>query len=190
MSTKLFLLVIAGMLAMCFYNLTKQRPSEPEKTMPPPSVNQDQAFDNSKAYISSAPASPIPASNGSGTILVSSPSRVPILKGDVKAANLHGFGAVVCPDSKTFAAFVDIPNQNSGDESDQTTKKPTSDIDNFRRYGCSYFPPDTPMASDGGDPSGSLVSVRVDLHGDRTVTGVTFSNWIVQNERQREDAAP
>jgi hypothetical protein len=128
-------------------------------------------------------------SNGSGAVLVSAPSKVPILKGDVKAANLHGFGTVICPDSKTFAAIVDIPNQNSDQESEQTSKKATSDIDTFRRYGCSYFPPDMPMVSDGGDPSGSLVSVKVDLHDGRTVTGVTFSNWIVQNEQQSEDAA-
>jgi hypothetical protein len=187
---------------MCFYNLAKPKPDDPKGTMrssgsssaqssspTPPSDIQGETFDNSKAYINTPPASPAPLSNGSGMILVSSPSKVPILKGDVKAANLHGFGAVICPDSKTFAAFVDIPNQNSGEESYETSKNATSDIDTFRRYGCSYFPPDTPMVSEGGDPSGPLVSVKVDLHDGRTITGVTFSNWIVQNEQQHEDAA-
>ncbi|MGA7343860.1 MAG: hypothetical protein WBE72_05340 [Terracidiphilus sp.] len=155
----------------------------------PTSTTKGETFDPTKTYVNTAPASPIPLSNGTGTVLVSAPSKVPILKGDVKSASLHGFGAVTCPDSKTFAAFVDIPNQNSDQESDPTSKKVTSDIDTFRRYGCSYFPPDTPMFSDGGDPSGSLVSVRVDLHDGRTVTGVTFSNWITQNEQLGQDAA-
>jgi hypothetical protein len=157
--------------------------SEDSKPSSLPQTHEE-TFDNSKTYINTTPTSPIPPSNGTGTILVSAPSKVPILKGDVKAANLHGFGAVICPDSKIFAAFVDIPNQNSDQEADQSNKKATSDIDTFRRYGCSYFPPDTPMVSDGGDPSGSLISVKVGLHDGRTVTGVTFSNWIVQSQEQ------
>ena len=33
----------------------------------------------------------------------------------------------------------------------------------MRRFGCSYFPPATPMVSEGGDPKGSLVAVKVTL---------------------------
>jgi hypothetical protein len=33
--TKVFLLVIAGMLVMCFYNLARPKPSEPEKAITP-----------------------------------------------------------------------------------------------------------------------------------------------------------
>lgn len=33
--TKLFLLIIAGMLVMCFYNLARPKPSEPEKASTP-----------------------------------------------------------------------------------------------------------------------------------------------------------
>lgn len=186
--TKLFLLIVAGMLVMCFYNLAKQKSSEPEKTTTP-SVNQDQAFDNSKIYINTAPASPIPTSNGSGTLLVSSPSTVPILKGNVRAANLHGFGAVICPDSKAFAAFCDIPTGDSDEESNKTNKRTVSDTATFKRYGCSYFPPDTPIVSEGGDPNGSLVTVKVNLDDGRTISGVTFSTWIAENEQRNGEAA-
>jgi hypothetical protein len=113
-------------------------------------------------------------------MLVSSPSKVPMLKGDVNAANLRGFGAVICPDSKAFAAYLDT--------FDAPNKKTTSDLENMRRFGCSYFPPGTAMVSEGGDPNGSLVAVKVNLSDNRTVVGVTFSNWIVQNEQQREKA--
>jgi hypothetical protein len=147
----------------------------------PPSATQDETFDASKASINTAPTSPIPSSNGSGTMWVSSPSEVPMLKGDVNAANVRGFGVIICPDSKAFAAYLDT--------FDAPNKKTTSDLEtNMRRFGCSYFPPSTPMVSEGGDPKGSLVAVKVNLSDNRTVVGVTFSNWIVQNEQQREKA--
>lgn len=145
---------------------------------------ENDTFDNSKSYINTAPAAPIPSSNGSGTMLVSSPSSVPMLKGDVNAANLRGFGAVICPDSKAFAAYIDTFDSRPDD------KKTTSDIETMRRFGCSYFPPATPMVSEGGDPKGSLVAVKVTLPDGRTISGVTFSNWIVPNEQQTVQVAP
>lgn len=156
-----------------------------------PSTTQDEAFDNSKTYINTAPAAPaLPPSKdppSTGSVMVAFPSRVPILKGGVAAHDIHGFGAIVCPDSRALAAWVDsFPAPKSGGESDEVSKGNASGIGALRHYGCSYFPPGTPMISDGGSPSDSWVVVRVNLSDGRTVSGVTFSDWIVQNEQQSE----
>jgi hypothetical protein len=149
----------------------------------PTSPTGNETFDNSKEYINTTPASPIPPTNSAspsaGSLMVAISSREPILKGNVTAANTHGFGAVICPDSKTFAAYADafIPN------SDEANKKTTSDYETMRRFGCSYFPPGTSMVSEGGNPAGSLAVVTTSLPDGRTIKGVVFPNEIVQAQQ-------
>jgi hypothetical protein len=164
-----------------YYASPEQLTNDPKGVPRSADSSENKTFDTSKAYINTAPTSPIPPSNSAspsiGSLSVAEPYRWSILKGDVRAAaNSQGFGAVICPDSKTYAAYVNAIVSNS----DEANKKTTSDYETMRRFGCSYFPPGTPMVSEGGNPAGSLAVVTVSLPDGRTIKGVMSPNEIEQ----------
>lgn len=139
-------------------------------------------------HINKVPATPIPPSNGPGSIFITIPSREPILKGNVVAANFRGkgMGAVICPDSNTFGAWMDSETPSSGGgsnpEDNMSGQSEAEMVKTLKPYGCSYVPPGTPMVSEGGNPSGSLAVVNVNLSDGTVIKGVVFPNSIVQNQ--------
>jgi hypothetical protein len=108
------------------------------------------------------------------------PWRHPIPTGKVVVRSLvgsNGWGSVVCPDTKTMAAYMNLfdPNQEH---------KKESDWDTLKRVGCSYFPPNTPMFSEGGNEEGSLAVVSIPLQDGRVLKGVSSPTDLAPSDEQ------
>lgn len=152
---------------------------EDELTNNVPGQSDADKAELAKAHINAVPATPLSASDntsrGIGDTLVAMPSRQPILKGNVIAGDIEGFGAVLCPDSKTLALAFD---SQSAPKSDGTAYSSAEDMAVLKRYGCSYVPPGTSMVSEGGNSIGSLAIVTAQLPDGSTVKGVTLPTMI------------
>jgi len=154
---------------------------EDELTNDVPGQSDVEKRELAEAHITSAPVSTAPSSSSSsltlGHALVTFPSHTPILTGDgVAKQDSNGFGAVICPDSDSLAASSDYKRGESED-----------DWSGLKRYGCSYVPPGTPLVSEGPNAQHSLAVVRATLPDGTTISGVTFPDMFVRNQRQPKE---
>jgi hypothetical protein len=137
----------------------------------------------------SSPAPPSKDTSSSlGSVVVATPSRNPILKGNVVPSN-DGFGAVICPDSKALATYDDAAMgwfASSSGPNASTAK--SSVIESFeglaKSNGCDYIRPGTSLVSEGGNPIGSLAIVTAQKPDGTTIRGVTFPTMITQNQQE------
>ena len=162
-----------------------------ELTNAVPGQSPSTAAELATAHISSGVSVPIPVpdNNSPGSLLVGMPAREAIPIGNVVAArDVIGSGAMICPDPNTLIALLNATwnDAQSHPDSDENSKQGNQKWETLKKYGCSYVPPDTPMASEGGNPVGSLAFVTVSLPDGRTIKGVTFPNEIRQAQQALE----
>lgn len=127
-------------------------------------------------------------SSSLGSVLVATPSRNPIPKGNVVPSN-DGLGAVICPDSKALATYDDAAIGWFSSSSGPSAATPKSSIiESFeglaKANGCDYVGPGTPLVSEGGNPIGSLAIVTAQKPDGSTIRGVTFPTMITQNPQE------
>ena len=122
----------------------------------------------------------VAASPTLGRALVANPSSKPIPTGNVVASK-DGFGAVICPDSATLAAYDDEAiaafTSNSSAAPDASIFGPIA-----KSHGCSFVPSGTAMLSEGANSTASLAIVTAHLLDGTTVKGVTFPTMLTQAE--------
>jgi hypothetical protein len=157
---------------------------EDELTNKVPGQSDTTRADLATAHINKPPDVPLRAATSSdlGTLLVTIPSPIagPTLMGPVMAASdSQGDGAIICPDANAMALAFSSIGANHKEESIGASLKP---------YGCSYFPPGTPMVSEGRNAANTLAIVTVELSDGSKLNGVTFPSYIVQSQQQREQA--
>jgi tetratricopeptide (TPR) repeat protein len=139
----------------------------------------------------SSPAQPSTEESSSlGHVVVTTPSREPIPKGNVWTPS-DDLGAAICPDSNAYAdyddAFIawflasgvqkeDAPSQrNSIIEKSKELVKP---------HGCNYVPPGTLLVSEGEDQIGAMAVVTAHMPDGTMIRGVTLPTMITQNQQQ------
>jgi hypothetical protein len=102
-----------------------------------------------------------------------------------------GFGAIICPDSKTFAAYDDAAMKwfvsSSGPNGSTPKSSVIESVEGLAKSnGCHYIGPETSLVSEGGNPIGSLAIVTAQMPDGTTIRGVTFPTMITQNQQLDE----
>jgi hypothetical protein len=134
------------------------------------------ATDESATLPSTSPSS-------AGHLLLNMPSGVPIPEGDgIAAADSSGSGAFICPDEDRLAALSD-------DALDTSRKQhAVNELEEYKRFGCSYVPPGTEMISQGANEHGALAIVSAKLPDGTTIHGVTFPNMFIKNSVRHDES--
>ena len=103
--------------------------------------------DGSTRYVDSTTASPSnDVSPSLGSVFVATPSSKPIPKGNVSVPS-DGFGAIICPDSKTFAAYDDAAMKwfvsSSGPNGSTPKSSVIESVEGLAKSnGCHYIGPE------------------------------------------------
>lgn len=131
-----------------------------------------------------------------GQTVVTTPSGKPIPNGRVEISSDSFLGAVVCPDSNTFANVDDtfaqwLTSNNSPNETSAAEQATVAEFKELAQsHGCIYLEPGTQLTSEGGNQVGSMAIVNVQLQDGSIFRGVTIPTAIQPSHQQVQEPDP